>query len=160
MPMNSENHDEVVADRYDARNRARCGAVALPTTRETSMGIPALREALLNTFLGDVDERVERLGEAIRGRDARRVEFEAHGLKGMSATIGARHCVACFAELERCGRENDLAPTQGPLDRARVEVARVREFIVQTREAAAASGAGDTTPAVDDGKNDDTQLAA
>ena len=127
---------------------------------DTSMGIPALREALLNTFLGDVDERVERLGEAIRGRDARRVEFEAHGLKGMSATIGARHCVACFAELERCGRENDLAPTQGPLDRARVEVARVREFIVQTREAAAVSDAGDTTPRVDDGKNDDTQLAA
>jgi hypothetical protein len=36
----------------------------------------------------------------------------------------------------------------------------VREFIVQTREAAAASGRRRHHPSVDDGKNDDTQLAA
>jgi HPt (histidine-containing phosphotransfer) domain-containing protein len=96
---------------------------------DTSMGIPALREALLNTFLGDVNERVERLADAIQARDARRLEFEAHGLKGMSATIGARHCVVCFSELERCGRENDLQPAGPPTERARIEVDRVRTFI-------------------------------
>ena len=96
---------------------------------DTSMGIPGLREALLNTFLGDVNERVERLGEALAARDARRVEFEAHGLKGMAATIGARHCVGAFTELERCGRESDLGMAQPPLDRARVEVERVRAYI-------------------------------
>ncbi len=96
---------------------------------DTSMGIPGLREALLNTFLGDVNERVERLADAISAKDARRVEFEAHGLKGMAATIGARHCVGAFAELERCGRESDLAAAPAPLDRARVEVDRVRSYI-------------------------------
>jgi CheY-like chemotaxis protein/HPt (histidine-containing phosphotransfer) domain-containing protein len=96
---------------------------------DTSMGIPGLREALLNTFLGDVSERVERLAEAVAGRDTRRVEFEAHGLKGMAATIGARHCVGAFAELERCGRDNDLAVAMPPLERARVEVERVRVYI-------------------------------
>ncbi len=101
---------------------------------DTSMGIPALREALINTFLGDVDERVERLADAVEARDARRVEFEAHGLKGMSATVGARHCVVCFAELERCGRESDLRPTGPPIARARVEVVRVREFIAAQAE--------------------------
>src|SRR5207249_138927 len=86
---------------------------------DTSMGIPALRDALLNTFMGDVGERVDRLEEAVQAKDARRVEFEAHGLKGMSATVGARHCVAVFAELERCGR-------------ARLEVERVRAHLEST----------------------------
>ena len=101
---------------------------------DTSMGIPALREALLNTFLGDVDERVDRLAEEIQARDARRLEFEAHGLKGMSATIGARHCVVCFSELERCGRENDLTHAGPPTERARVEVGHVRTFIASHLE--------------------------
>ncbi len=96
---------------------------------DTSMGIPGLREALLNTFLGDVSDRVERLSDAIAARDARRVEFEAHGLKGMAATIGARHCVGAFTELERCGRDNDLGVAQPPLERARIEVERVRVYI-------------------------------
>ena len=96
---------------------------------DTSMGIPGLREALLNTFLGDVAGRLGRLAEAIAARDARRVEFEAHGLKGMAATIGARHCVGAFNELERCGRDNDLGVAQPPLDRGRVEVERVRAYI-------------------------------
>ena len=96
---------------------------------DTSMGIPGLREALLNTFLGDVAGRLGRLAEAIAARDARRVEFEAHGLKGMAATIGARHCVGAFNELERCGRDNDLGVAQPPLDWGRVEVERVRAYI-------------------------------
>jgi hypothetical protein len=67
------------------------------------MGIPALREALLNTSSATSTSAWSGSARRFRGRDARAVEFEAHGLKGMSATIGARHCVACFAELERCG---------------------------------------------------------
>jgi HPt (histidine-containing phosphotransfer) domain-containing protein len=96
---------------------------------DTSMGIPGLREALLNTFLGDVSERVERLSDAVTAKDTRRVEFEAHGLKGMAATIGARHCVGAFTELERCGRDNDLGVANPPLERAKVEVERVRAYI-------------------------------
>jgi HPt (histidine-containing phosphotransfer) domain-containing protein len=96
---------------------------------DSSMGIPGLREALLNTFLGDVTERVERLEQALAAKDARRVEFEAHGLKGMAATIGARHCVGAFTELERCGRDSDLGVAIAPLERARIEVDRVRAFI-------------------------------
>ena len=47
----------------------------------------------------------------------------------MAATIGARHCVGAFNELERCGRDNDLGVAQPPLDRGRVEVERVRAYI-------------------------------
>ena len=104
----------------------------LSRLEDTSMGIPALRGALLSTFLNDVGPRVERLGEAIQSRDARRVEFEAHGLKGMTATIGAVHCLSVFAELERCGREGDLLGALQPLERARQEVERVRAYIQST----------------------------
>ena len=38
----------------------------------------------------------------------------------MAATIGARHCVGAFAELERCGRESDLSVAQQQM----IEIAR------------------------------------
>ena len=96
---------------------------------DTSMGIAALREALIGAFLNDVGPRVDRLAEAIQARDARRIEFEAHGLKGMAATIGAVHCVSNFDELERCGREMDVIGAVQRIDPARAEVARVRTYL-------------------------------
>src|SRR5207344_1418576 len=44
---------------------------------DTSMGIAALRGALVGAFLNDVGPRVDRLSEAIQARDPRRIEFEA-----------------------------------------------------------------------------------
>jgi HPt (histidine-containing phosphotransfer) domain-containing protein len=99
---------------------------------DSSMGIPALREALLHTFLGDVHPRLERLTEAVGKGDARRIEFEAHGLKGMAATIGAIGCVSVFAELERLGREQRIVNASEPLARARAEVERAQRYIEES----------------------------
>ena len=101
------------------------------------MGIPALRESLLSTFLSDVRPRLEQLSLAVNRRDARRVEFEAHGLKGMCHTVGATTCGAHFADLERMGREQalDLAPPA--LKRAYLEVTRTERFITAMERTAA-----------------------
>jgi HPt (histidine-containing phosphotransfer) domain-containing protein len=72
---------------------------------ESSMGMPSLREALLKTFLGDVERRFERLSQLVTDADAQGIEFEAHGLRGMAATIGAEGCMAAFAELEQLGAD-------------------------------------------------------
>src|SRR5262249_15436522 len=72
---------------------------------DSCMGIPALRDALLQTFRADIGPRLTRLAEAIVQADPRLVEFESHGLKGMSATIGAVACEAAFEEIERLGRD-------------------------------------------------------
>src|SRR5439155_8488477 len=62
-------------------------AIDLEQLDTACMGLPALRASLLHTFLGDVSIRLERLSHAFDAGDARRVEFESHGLKGMCATI-------------------------------------------------------------------------
>jgi CheY-like chemotaxis protein/HPt (histidine-containing phosphotransfer) domain-containing protein len=96
---------------------------------DTSMGIPSLRNALLRTFLSDVHPRLSRLATTIASGESRQVEFEAHGLKGMAATIGAEACVAVFGEIERLGREGKQEGMSEALERARVEVDRAQRDI-------------------------------
>jgi CheY-like chemotaxis protein/signal transduction histidine kinase len=107
------------------------------------MGIPALREALLQTFRADIGPRMMRLAEAVVAGDPRRVEFEAHGLKGMSATIGAVACEAAFEEIERLGRDEDLRTAsrllqiaQGTAERTEQFISRLERILSQANEAA------------------------
>jgi CheY-like chemotaxis protein/HPt (histidine-containing phosphotransfer) domain-containing protein len=107
------------------------------------MGIPALRESLLQTFRADIGPRMMRLAEAVVAGDPRRVEFEAHGLKGMSATIGAVACEAAFEEIERLGRDEDLRAAsrllqiaQGTAERTEQFIARLERILSQADEAA------------------------
>jgi CheY-like chemotaxis protein len=104
---------------------------ALDTARleESCMGIPALRETLLRAFLDDVHPRVGRLRQAVQLRDARKIEFEAHGLKGMSATIGAAACADVFGRMEHLAREGELEPLVEDFARAEREVERVIGFV-------------------------------
>jgi len=90
------------------------------------MGVPSLRDKLLETFLHEIDPRLDRLMAAMSEKDAKLVEFEAHGLKGMSATIGAMVAAEVFASLETLGREGDLAAAEKVLNRATQEADRAR----------------------------------
>jgi PAS domain S-box-containing protein len=112
-------------------------ALDLSRLEETSMGIPALRDSLLSTFLGDLRPRLERLVLAVNGRDVHRVELEAHGLKGMCATVGATECAELFAELERVGREQRLDLASPLLKRAHLEVTRTERYIMTMERLAA-----------------------
>jgi PAS domain S-box-containing protein len=93
------------------------------------MGLQPLRASLLQTFLHDVPTRLERLARAFDSEDTRRVEFEAHGLKGMCATIGANGCVILFGEIEDRAREDQVAAARSLLQPARDEVERTEQFI-------------------------------
>ena len=112
-------------------------ALDLARLEETSMGIPALRDSLLSTFLNDIRPRLEQLGLAVNGRDAHRVEFEAHGLKGMCATVGATASAELFAELERLGHEQALDLATSLLKRAHLEVTRTERYITTMERLAA-----------------------
>jgi len=98
---------------------------------ESSMGIAALRDTLLTTFLADVPPRLDRLAEAIESKDARRIEFEAHGLKGMCATIGAVVCGGVFAQMERLASEERIAEVGPLLPRAREAVQHTESYITR-----------------------------
>ncbi len=123
--------------RDELASEAPLPALDLARLEELSMGNPALRDSLLSTFLSDVRPRLEQLGLAVNGRDAHRVEFEAHGLKGMCASLGATASAELFAELERVGREKtlDLAPSL--LKRAYLEVTRTERYILMIERLAA-----------------------
>jgi HPt (histidine-containing phosphotransfer) domain-containing protein len=105
------------------------------------MGLPALRSSLLHTFMIDVPGRLERLRFAFDANDLRRVEFEAHGLRGMCATIGATGCTVLFAEMEDRARADRLPAARLLLEPAIDEAHRTEQFIhrfdqIVTREAA------------------------
>ena len=104
-------------------------AIDLEQLDTACMGLPALRASLLHTFLGDVSIRLERLTQAFDAGDARRVEFESHGLKGMCATIGAGGCTMLFGEIEEKAREERVAEARPYLQPAIDEVHRTEEFI-------------------------------
>jgi len=110
--------------------------MALDTVRleESCMGIPALRETLLKAFLDDVHPRVERMRRAVQIRDAKQIEFEAHGLKGMSATIGAAACADVFGRMEELARSGQADSVAEDLARAEHEVERVIEFVRRYEE--------------------------
>jgi HPt (histidine-containing phosphotransfer) domain-containing protein len=112
-------------------------ALDLARLEVACMGIQDLRDSLLTTFLGDVRPRLEQLGLAVNGRDAHGVEFEAHGLKGMCATLGATACAELFAELERVGREKTLNLAPSLLKRAHLEVTRTERYITTMERLAA-----------------------
>jgi two-component system, sensor histidine kinase and response regulator len=104
-------------------------AIDLEQLNTASMGLPALRTSLLHTYLDDVYPRLERLQAAIDSGNAHRVEFEAHGLRGMCATIGAAACTMLFGEMESLAREERVDETRQYLEPARAEVGRTEEFI-------------------------------
>jgi len=96
---------------------------------EACMGVPALRNSLLQAFLSDVRPRLTKVREAVRAGDARLVEFESHGLTGMCRTIGAAACGEVFAQLERLGESEELGAAQPLLQKAEQEIARAEEHI-------------------------------
>jgi signal transduction histidine kinase/CheY-like chemotaxis protein/HPt (histidine-containing phosphotransfer) domain-containing protein len=112
-------------------------ALDLERLEDTCMGVPALRETLLNTFLAEVRPRLEQLTQAVAARDAQRVEFEAHGLKGMCATLGAVACADLFAQIEHAGRAKTLDIAPPLLKRGMLEVTRTERFILTMERTAA-----------------------
>jgi HPt (histidine-containing phosphotransfer) domain-containing protein len=104
-------------------------ALDLEQLESACMGLQPLRASLLQTFLHDVPIRVERLARAFEAEDTRRVEFEAHGLRGMCATVGANGCVTLFGEIEDRARDDQAAAARALLQPARDEVERTEQFI-------------------------------
>jgi CheY-like chemotaxis protein len=116
-------------------------AIDLEQLEAACMGLPALRSSLLHTFMIDVPGRLERLRFAFDANDLRRVEFEAHGLRGMCATIGARGCTTLFGEMEDRARADRLPAARVLLEPAVAEAQRTEQFIqrfdqIVAREAA------------------------
>ncbi|HXJ67411.1 MAG TPA: response regulator, partial [Verrucomicrobiae bacterium] len=116
-------------------------AIDLEQLEAACMGLPALRSSLLHTYMIDIPGRLERLRFSFDANDLRRVEFEAHGLRGMCATIGATGCTVLFGEMEDRARADRLQAARVLLEPAIAEAMRTEDFIrrfdqIVAREAA------------------------
>jgi HPt (histidine-containing phosphotransfer) domain-containing protein len=100
------------------------------------MGNPDLRNILIRTFVMHIRPRLARLRQVAQSGDLEAVEFEAHGLKGMCATIGAMCCADVFGRIERLGRERRPEPISPSLDYAEIEVGRVEALMGSHTKAA------------------------
>jgi two-component system sensor histidine kinase/response regulator len=116
-------------------------AIDLEQLEAACMGLPALRSSLLHTYMIDIPGRLERLRFAFDANDTRRVEFEAHGLRGMCATIGATGCTLLFGEMEDRARGDRLAAARVLLEPAIEETSRTEQFIQRFDEIVARDAA-------------------
>ena len=67
-----------------------------------------LRE-VVDLFLGDYPDTLNKIRAAVSTRDANALEHHAHSLKGSVSTFGAKYAFDAALALERKGRSGDLA---------------------------------------------------
>jgi len=98
---------EIVADQAKPDSSAGPPAFDLAAALNHVDGDEELIKELAGLFLDDCPRRMEEIHQAILGRDASRLCFSAHALRGSVANIGASAATEAAARLEIAGREQD-----------------------------------------------------
>ncbi len=87
----------------------------------TDLGAAAVFRELLGVFLHDTPERLVTLRQAITKKDAQRVRFVAHTMKGSCGYLGANDLLALCREMEGLGRSGVLTEAAPLLERIEAE---------------------------------------
>ena len=86
-------------------------------------------ERLINLFLEDAGQHGKLLRDAVEKGDAKRVESEAHRIKGGAGQVGAEALRGLAAELEGLGRKSELDAAAQILAAFEDEYRRVSGFL-------------------------------
>jgi signal transduction histidine kinase/CheY-like chemotaxis protein/HPt (histidine-containing phosphotransfer) domain-containing protein len=92
-------------------------------------------QPLVETYLAETPRRLARMRQAVERRDAEDLSFVAHSLKGISAQLGVARVAAVSAEIERLGREAELAAAPGLLAELEREIERAVPLLELERAA-------------------------
>ena len=84
-----------------------------------------LRSAIIQMFLEDCPSRVQDIRAAVDRNDAPALVSSAHALKGSAAYLSASIVRARAADLERAGRDGNLAAARDLLTQLDAAVARL-----------------------------------
>ena len=85
--------------------------------------------ALLDAYLGDSEERLDMLRQALRDSDADALSKAAHSLKGSCSNMGAVALAGLCLELEKAGRAVALEQAAGLLRQVEQELSVVRVLV-------------------------------
>lgn len=66
-------------------------------------------EELLSIFREEIPERLNRLNGAIHNKNMSEIAHEAHSLKGVCMTVGAKSCQETALNLEKAAKKYDEA---------------------------------------------------
>ncbi|HTR96762.1 MAG TPA: Hpt domain-containing protein [Candidatus Acidoferrales bacterium] len=80
-------------------------------------GDPEFEREIIEEYLASAPRDLQKLKGAVLANDVTATGSFAHGLKGASATIGARGFAAIAFELEQAGKQGDLSRSGATLDR-------------------------------------------
>ncbi len=84
---------------------------------------------ILDLYLETMSENLNRLGEALKVGSQKDVELAAHNGAGTSANCGMTAVVDSLRELERAGREGQLAQAPHALAEAKHQFAHIKTFL-------------------------------
>lgn len=86
-------------------------------------------QEMLYLFLDESPPLVTGIQHAIKAKDAEKLAFQAHGLKGASANIGAFQVKALAAALDEKGQQKDLTDAEQLLEQLQGAMVQLRQFI-------------------------------
>jgi HPt (histidine-containing phosphotransfer) domain-containing protein len=89
---------------------------------------------LLDTFLADSANRLQRLEAALEDGDADALRQTAHSFKGSCSSMGARALAALCQQLEEAGRDHRQSEAAELLERVTRELAIVRILLRAERQ--------------------------
>jgi HPt (histidine-containing phosphotransfer) domain-containing protein len=84
---------------------------------------------ILDLYLETMSTNLDRLDQALKCGDHKEVELAAHNGAGTSANCGMTAVVDSLRELERAGREGQLANAPQALAEAKREFGRIQTFL-------------------------------
>jgi signal transduction histidine kinase/CheY-like chemotaxis protein/HPt (histidine-containing phosphotransfer) domain-containing protein len=92
---------------------------------------------LLERFQDQLVKNIDDLRQSLAEGNAQLFVRLAHTLKGSAANVGANGVRQAAFDLERLGREGNLAPAKAMLQEVQAEIDRCRAFIPEARQAIA-----------------------
>ncbi|MDK1021981.1 MAG: response regulator, partial [Candidatus Hydrogenedentes bacterium] len=110
------------------------GPANLTRLRDLAEGDKAILERLINLFLEDAGQHGKLLEQAIKLRDAKAVESEAHRIKGGAGQVGATELQGLAAALEGMGRAARLEEAEDMFAHYEKEYERVSGYLREEME--------------------------
>lgn len=97
-------------------------------------GSPSFLGELIDLFLQEADNHVQKLRESFAAKDATLFERSAHTLKGSSGNLGAQVMSRICGDLQMIGRSADWARAAAVLPALETEYAAAKTELVAERK--------------------------